>query len=64
MGFCKDCKHWGRLYDKVCDRQEQIQDPSQEFWIDAWASDDTGLSANLVTAPLFGCVQFEEKTDG
>lgn len=62
MGNCKDCKHWGKLFDKVCDRAEQIQpNPDTEFWIDTWAADDTSLGANLVTAPLFGCVHFVSK---
>ena len=62
MGNCKDCKHWSVWTKGECDRINQIQrDPSTEFWIDADASDDTGLTAMLMTSPMFGCVQFTQK---
>lgn len=63
MGYCKDCKFWGVVYSGVCDKEKRIQsDPESTFEIEAFALDDSGLEANLVTGPMFGCVHFVKKS--
>ncbi len=75
MNTCKTCKWWGRTYPGVCEgeRGNVIQNGGDYpltghtyansdragFAIHADASDDTGLTAHLVTGPDFGCVRWQ-----
>ena len=65
-GNCKDCKWWE---DGVCDYSGSWDNvsgwgmKSNEFEIDAYASDDTGLDCKLKTGKDFGCVQFRDKNN-
>lgn len=64
--ICSNCKWWSQVYSNVCNREGDRHtetDPQRSFIVEATASDDTGLEAHLVTAPSFGCVQFEVKTN-
>lgn len=63
MTTCKNCRHWepgSGVYGvcrKISDATDwRNRDPAV---INAWASDDTGLGADLLTQPDFGCTNFE-----
>jgi len=65
IGFCKDCKFWGRYRDGSCDRGDYAQDaPGTEFEFDYSVLDDSGLDIWIVTGPNFGCLHFENKGTG
>ena len=71
MGNCKDCKFWvetDSLYTRKVWRECQAAD-----WVDkgdtvsengigyyADAHDESGLTAGLITGPMFGCVLFQQ----
>ncbi len=59
---CKHCKHWGASWEGVCDRIG-LSEPSDKdkAKIIVRVSDDSGLSAKLVTSPDFGCALFAAK---
>lgn len=56
LRVCQNCEYWGREYENVCDN-----DGGDKAEIKVSADDDSGLVANLVTQPDFGCVLFQEK---
>lgn len=62
MSTCKHCKHWGVCWEGVCDRIE-LSEPSDKdkAKIIVRVSDDSGLSAKLVTSADFGCALFAAK---
>jgi len=61
MGKCKDCKYWNvdLTEENSCDKVNHYR--NNFFTIKATADDDSGLTANLITSPEFGCNQFEAK---
>lgn len=62
--LCKDCKFWKQqsIDSGICDRITHCNIPkNRSFEIDASADDDSNLQTELVTAPEFGCVNFEKK---
>jgi hypothetical protein len=66
MGHCKDCKFWQKNYvtdeGMYCDRVNHWMPKSDhECEISWYASDDQGLTMELATHPMFGCVNFEGK---
>lgn len=52
--LCKQCRYWD-TDERTCGRDERV-DQSRQFWVDARATDDSGLIAELRTGPDFGCV--------
>lgn len=64
MSTCDKCKFWGVYMGGSCDRVGDLhtsRTPESAFDIEANASDDSGLTAFLMTGPKFGCVQFALK---
>lgn len=77
MGLCKDCKHWQAQTTKhpseivlddtkyphhgFCGKAETYESNPLQGESLALASDTDCFKAYLLTAPSFGCVQFEEK---
>ena len=63
MNTCKHCvywethQYWGEKPFTACDRVDR--DDSFRMHIDV--SDDTGLTAHLITGPDFGCNHFMAK---
>lgn len=62
---CRTCKWWGRYYTNVCDfvTTTMAENPQTKFVIDAFANDDQGLEAMLVTGPDFGCIHWQQSED-
>lgn len=63
--FCKNCRFWGAYIEGACDRVgflllNEHKNP-RRFHISAFADDDQGLEAQLITGPEFGCVLFEQE---
>jgi len=76
MGHCKDCRFWisdndirfGKVIEwNECNAIDMAEKrgrvPGSGAIIYADAADDTGLSAVLMTGPLFGCVFFKQRTE-
>lgn len=78
MGNCKDCRFWypthvlsrtGWKTQMICGNMsvafDAILDPEEDgnTAICVRVLDDSGLDAWLMTAPDFGCVNFEAKND-
>lgn len=70
MNTCKTCTYWGISYGpdnkgrRDCDAIGLgLEFDSDIAYIDADATDDSGLQATLFTSPNFGCTLHEEKTD-
>ena len=63
MGHCENCRWWGVDYEGVCDLPDTVDKHKYSIVFDimATALDDSGLEAQLITGPDFGCVLFAEK---
>lgn len=67
MPTCDTCKYWKASYLKkgkmCCDFIDTIsaEKPPSNVELEATASDDSGLMAELVTGPKFGCVHHQSK---
>ena len=70
MENCKTCCHWSNRWSRrdgggECDRPKWIDDGDTVGAVDAslyvHALDDSGLDVAMITGPLFGCVQYQEK---
>lgn len=61
---CKNCRHWGEMYEGCCDFIDTISGErvaeTTGCEIIATASDDTGLSVQLKTGPNFSCPNFSK----
>lgn len=63
MERCKTCKWWANWKTvPTCDRIDHIDPIDIRFEITAQADDDSGLFAELLTGPEFGCVLHEPRT--
>ena len=66
MNKCKNCvywethQYWGEKPFNACDRVDR----DDNFRMKIEVSDDTGLTAHLITGPEFGCNYFEAKGVG
>ena len=66
MNKCKNCaywethQYWGEKPFNACDRVDR----DDNFRMKIEVSDDTGLTAHLITGPEFGCNYFEVKGVG
>ena len=61
MGRCKNCRWWGRVYERRCDFVDTSfadENKATTFNIVVTADDDQGLEAVLKTGPEFGCIHF------
>lgn len=68
MNNCKDCAFWDSHQDykgrtwHTCELPDWIEAgdwiANNEIAFFASASDDTGLTAGVITGPMFGCVRF------
>lgn len=65
MGYCQNCKWWGRDEEQECSKVGEACKTEQVgpdgFAIYAGALDDSGLVVQLRTGPFFGCQKFEQK---
>lgn len=71
MGLCKDCKWWERrrsstewracVLTRTHDYTEDHPDSLATALVTTDGWDATATNAALVTAPEFGCVQFEAR---
>jgi hypothetical protein len=59
MGECKDCKWWNGKAECEISRSEDNKATNAQST--AVAYDAEGYHAVLITAPTFGCNQFEAK---
>ena len=58
MGFCRDCIHWKLTDDDrergatwgLCDHPSALMEPTYSY-------------SGIITAPDFGCVQFEQRSE-
>lgn len=67
MGFCRECRHhnvnglvahgWG-ICSKMSTAWDEVIPPTLLAYADH--NGDDGAMANVVSAPTFGCVMFEE----
>jgi len=61
---CINCKWWGRNFEpdkrgyRDCDAVNH-DSPMRGFRIEVTADDDSGLTAELMTASTFGCTEFK-----
>ena len=73
MSLCRDCRHWDRTYkaespehsewgDCLLAREDAGESAVPETLAVAWDAERN--HAGLLTAPTFGCVQFEPKREG
>jgi hypothetical protein len=68
MNTCKNCKYWGDRSPIQENKPNEcgvicldIPNSSASAFIDADASDDSGLYANFMTVASFGCLLHEPK---
>ena len=63
MNNCKDCKYW-EAHRHTCGAVEWFDDKISDdgFAIYAEAQDDSGLSCDLITGPMFGCMKFQQRS--
>jgi hypothetical protein len=71
MGNCKDCAYWKKSYvsripGMFCDYSAPwvgtLHKCDHDWDIGSVSLDDSGLTTLLITKPMFGCVNFKEKT--
>ena len=58
VGHCRDCKRWEP--DSEYNSQGNCNAPMANGLL-VWVETDRGNSGAIITAPDFGCVQFEAK---
>lgn len=61
--ICKTCHYWGRYRESTCDiigLNTVLPEPTGAD-IFVKVLDDSGLEADLVTGPNFGCTLWKEK---
>lgn len=68
MNTCQNCKYWGAGFPVNVDTPNkcgliELDYPNSKdaAFIDADASDDSGLYANLMTTSTFGCILHSTK---
>lgn len=70
MGNCKDCKHWTPLWIRngacslIKEHDSFAGDPpikEHEARIFVFADTEDAPDTQLITGPMFGCVQFKAK---
>lgn len=68
MNTCKTCKYWGNgsrvneyTANECCLIELDMPNSKDQAFIDAGASDDSGLYANLMTVAAFGCLLHSPK---